>query len=141
MTLATSSALSWEDLSADSEETIDVVDELDAPESGVQPVAHAVRKDEHLFGALLRTCVLILDSDTIADRIRTELVSALRTQTGETWVRATRGESVDLAPCGSLTLDEWAARLVARVLDRSAGDSTIRRAVRDAGICAFGLSY
>ena len=55
------------------------------------------------------------------------------------WQGILRGESEDYAACGSATLDEWAADLVARVLGSAARAGSIRRDLRNRGVAAFGL--
>jgi hypothetical protein len=55
------------------------------------------------------------------------------------WQGILRGESEDYAACGSATLDEWAADLIARVLGSAARAASIRRDLRSRGVAAFGL--
>jgi hypothetical protein len=55
------------------------------------------------------------------------------------WRAILRSESEDFGPCGSLSLDEWAADLVARALGAPARSASIRRELRSAGVAAFGL--
>ena len=55
------------------------------------------------------------------------------------WQGILRGESEDYAACGSATLDEWAADLIARVLGSAARAGSIRRDLRSRGVAAFGL--
>jgi hypothetical protein len=55
------------------------------------------------------------------------------------WQRLLRGESEDFAACGTSTLDEWAANLVARATGDVTRTQAIRRELRRYGIAAFGL--
>ncbi|MGA3123458.1 MAG: hypothetical protein ABSF69_22030 [Polyangiaceae bacterium] len=55
------------------------------------------------------------------------------------WQRLLRGESDDFAACGTSTLDEWAANLVARATGDVTRTQAIRRELRRYGIAAFGL--
>lgn len=54
------------------------------------------------------------------------------------WQSVIRGLSEDFSECGSLTLDEWAAAIVARVVGNGRSDA-IRREVRRRGVAAFGF--
>ena len=55
------------------------------------------------------------------------------------WRGILRGESEDYEACGSTTLDEWAASLVARVVGGAPRADGIRRELRRRGVAAFGL--
>ena len=55
------------------------------------------------------------------------------------WSGVLRGESEDFGPCGTQTLDEWAADLVARFLGSTSRGASVRREVRSLGVAAFGL--
>lgn len=57
----------------------------------------------------------------------------------EAWSGILRGESEDFGPCGTQTLDEWAADLVARFLGSTSRGASVRREVRSLGVAAFGL--
>ena len=60
--------------------------------------------------------------------------------TSEAWRGVLDATTADLAACGAATLDSWAAELVAAVLDAPSGAvPDLRRALRRAGIAAFGL--
>ncbi len=55
------------------------------------------------------------------------------------WQRLLRGQSEDFAACGTSTLDEWAANLVACATGDVTRTQAIRRELRRYGIAAFGL--
>jgi hypothetical protein len=58
----------------------------------------------------------------------------------EAWRGVLDGTGGDLAACGAATLDAWAAELVAAVLNAPSGAvPELRRALRRAGVAAFGL--
>jgi hypothetical protein len=54
------------------------------------------------------------------------------------WQSVIRGQAEDFSACGTETLDEWAAGIVARVVSSSRADS-IRRELRRRGVAAFGF--
>ncbi|MGD0679058.1 MAG: hypothetical protein ABSC94_26950 [Polyangiaceae bacterium] len=55
------------------------------------------------------------------------------------WQGILRGQSSDFSGCGAMTLDEWAADLVARCLGDPARAGVLRRDLRQSGVAAFGL--
>ncbi|MEB2312323.1 MAG: hypothetical protein OZ921_20300 [Sorangiineae bacterium] len=56
------------------------------------------------------------------------------------WRAVLRGESADLAACGSATLDDWSADLLAALLDASTERKReFKRELRRHGVAAFGL--
>jgi hypothetical protein len=55
------------------------------------------------------------------------------------WRGILRGESEDYEACGSASLDEWAADVVARVLGGATRADGIRRELRRRGVAAFGM--
>jgi hypothetical protein len=55
------------------------------------------------------------------------------------WRGILRGESEDYEACGSASLDEWAADVVAQVLGAAVRADGIRRELRRRGVAAFGL--
>lgn len=55
------------------------------------------------------------------------------------WSVAITGGEADFSVCGTQTLDEWSANLIARVAGTPAKLESIRRALRGRGVCAFGL--
>jgi hypothetical protein len=55
------------------------------------------------------------------------------------WQGVLRGESEDFAACGSATLDEWAADVLARCMGAPALAPVLRRELRNRGVAAFGL--
>ena len=55
------------------------------------------------------------------------------------WRAILRGESDDLEPCGALSLDEWAADLLARLCQKVSKAQVLRRELRSRGIAAYGL--
>jgi prevent-host-death family protein len=55
------------------------------------------------------------------------------------WRGILRGESEDFGACGTTTLDEWAADVVARALGSVSRANDIRRELRRRGVAAFGL--
>jgi hypothetical protein len=54
------------------------------------------------------------------------------------WQGVIRGESEDYGACGSTTLDEWAANVVARVVGDGRTEA-IRKELRRHGVAAFGF--
>jgi len=56
------------------------------------------------------------------------------------WRAILRNESEDFAPCGALSLDEWAADAIARILGSASRAAMVKRQLRDHGVAAFGLS-
>jgi hypothetical protein len=65
--------------------------------------------------------------------------TAAFTQTVLAWQAILRGEGEDFASCGSATLDEWTADLVARLLGNPTLAAQVRRELRKRGVAAFGL--
>jgi hypothetical protein len=55
------------------------------------------------------------------------------------WRAILRGTSDDLAPCGPLPLDEWAAHLAAGLCAKPEKEPVFRRELRSRGVAAFGL--
>jgi hypothetical protein len=55
------------------------------------------------------------------------------------WQDVLRETGEDLSACGTATLDEWSADLVARTLGGSIRPDAIRRELRKHGVAAFGL--
>ena len=55
------------------------------------------------------------------------------------WQGILRGESEDFAACGNGMLDEWAAALVALVLQNAQRADGLKRELRQRGVAAFGL--
>jgi hypothetical protein len=54
------------------------------------------------------------------------------------WRNIINGDGGDLANCGGRTLDEWSADLISRLLGAPAKLDSIRRALRQHGVAAFG---
>jgi hypothetical protein len=82
----------------------------------------------------------------VAARESTDVASSLRDHlmsggdaTANAWRLILRSESEDFGPCGALSLDEWAADVLARALGAPARSASIRRELRSAGVAAFGL--
>jgi hypothetical protein len=65
--------------------------------------------------------------------------TAAFTETVLAWQAILRGEGEDFASCGSATLDEWTADLVARLLGNPTLAAQVRRELRKRGVAAFGL--
>jgi hypothetical protein len=61
------------------------------------------------------------------------------TRAARAWRCVLRGDSDDLSECGSRTLDEWAADLVARLVAAPSKAEQLRRELRKRGVAAFGL--
>lgn len=61
-------------------------------------------------------------------------------RTREAWRAILDGTSEDFAACGGAMLDEWTADLCARWLGTPALAPRLRRALRDRGVAAFGLT-
>jgi hypothetical protein len=55
------------------------------------------------------------------------------------WQDVLRETGEDFSACGTATLDEWSADLVARTLGGSTRPDAIRRELRKHGVAAFGL--
>jgi hypothetical protein len=96
--------------------------------------------------------VLVLEDVAIASGADARARDNLRAYLGEmcvegiladekaiAWQGILRGESEDFGPCGSATLDEWAADLVARALGNASRAAGIRRDLRQRGVAAFGF--
>jgi hypothetical protein len=96
--------------------------------------------------------VLVLEDVAIASGADARARDNLRAYLGEmsvdgvaadekavAWQGILRGESEDFSPCGSTTLDEWAADLVARALGNASRAAGIRRDLRQRGVAAFGF--
>jgi hypothetical protein len=78
------------------------------------------------------------ESAEVAASLRDSLVSG-ESPTANAWRAILRGESEDFGPCGALSLDEWAADVLARALSSPTRASLLRRDLRSAGVAAFGL--
>jgi hypothetical protein len=59
--------------------------------------------------------------------------------TATAWRGALIGTSPDLAACGEMPLDVWAAELLSELLAAPAERETLRRALRRQGVAAFGM--
>lgn len=58
----------------------------------------------------------------------------------DAWRRVLDGTSTELAACGEKTLDEWGSGLLASLLGRAPqAAEELRRALRRAGVAAFGM--
>jgi len=58
----------------------------------------------------------------------------------DAWRSVLDGSSQDLSACGDKTLDEWGSSLLASLLGRAPqGAEELRRALRRAGVAAFGM--
>jgi len=58
----------------------------------------------------------------------------------DAWRGVLNGTATDLSACGAMTLDSWAAELVAAALNAPSGAvNEVRRDLRRAGVAAFGL--
>ena len=58
----------------------------------------------------------------------------------DAWRGVLEGTASDLTACGAITLDTWAAELLAAMLNAPSGDvPELRRELRRAGVAAFGL--
>jgi hypothetical protein len=56
------------------------------------------------------------------------------------WRGVLEGSCADIASCGDKTLDEWGSDLLAALLGRApSGGEELRRALRRAGVAAFGV--
>jgi len=55
------------------------------------------------------------------------------------WRDLLEGTASDLASCGELSLDAWAAELLAVLLDAPSEREVLRRALRGHGVAAFGM--
>lgn len=128
------------DLSADP--VLEVVDELvfDAVDEGT-PDAYAA------FVAALSDVALGFGADPVGiARMRAILGDrgdgpperAPTDRSACAWQSVIRGQAEDFSECGSLTLDEWAADVVARVVGGGRTDA-IRRELRRRGVAAFGF--
>lgn len=74
-------------------------------------------------------------------RLDASATDAERTLRGQAlaWQGILRGESEDFTACGNGMLDEWAASLVAHVLQMSGRADGFKRELRCRGVAAFGL--
>lgn len=55
------------------------------------------------------------------------------------WRAVLRGDLDDIGACGGRMLDEWVAEIVAAILGTPERSPELRRALRNHGVCAFGL--
>ena len=56
------------------------------------------------------------------------------------WRAVLRGDLDDVEACGGRMLDEWVAEIVAAIQGQPAKAPELRRALRERGVCAFGLA-
>jgi hypothetical protein len=123
----------------DEDEEIEIVDDLDStrfsdPATGGEPVP-PVDVYERFVGML--HCIAAATDDGAASA---RLTAALADDvTAKAWRAILLGESDDFAACGSKTLDEWAADLIAQALAAPAKTDLVRRELRSRGVAAFGL--
>lgn len=61
------------------------------------------------------------------------------TRTTEAWRAILSGASDDLSGCGGVTLDEWGAEVLARLMGMPSRAAHLRRELRTRGVAAFGL--
>jgi len=125
----------------DQEPDLEIVDELvfDAVDEGVDD-AYSI------FVAALTDVALGFGADPVGvDRLRgmlgqTRVDGLLADEGARAWQGVIRGESEDFSRCGSATLDEWAAGVVARVVGSGCSRTdAIRRELRRRGVAAFGF--
>jgi hypothetical protein len=103
------------------------------------PVEEQAASDE--FVQRLTRVLADVGGDHAAQRLR----ETLRAPSAEiapllsAWKGILDCESDDLSACGGQTLDEFAAQLAASALEQPERQTELRRALRSAGIAAFGL--
>jgi hypothetical protein len=69
-----------------------------------------------------------------------DAASAAFRSVADAWRSVLDGSSQDLSACGEKTLDEWGSSLLAGLLGRAPqGAEDLRRALRRAGVAAFGM--
>lgn len=128
-----------QEASADGDPVLEVVDELefDAVDEGAHD-AYGV------FVDALTDVALGFGADPVGvNRLRamlgeTQVESLVTDRAARAWQSVIRGQAEDFSECGSETLDEWAADVVARVVGGSRSDA-IRRELRKRGVAAFGF--
>ncbi len=87
-------------------------------------------------GATDRVTSLVAGGILLADgTVATRFDAARRA-----WRAILRNESEDFGPCGALSLDEWAADAIARILGSASRAAILKRHLRDHGVAAFGLA-
>jgi len=127
-------------------EVIEIVEELSFDDPVEEPASPASASDP------FASFVFVLEDVAIASGADNRARDNLRAYLGEisvdgiaadaralAWQGILRGESEDFGPCGSATLDEWAAELVARALGNASRAAGIRRDLRQRGVAAFGF--
>jgi hypothetical protein len=127
------------DPNLDLDPVLEVVDELvfDAVDEGADD-AYAV------FVAALTDVALGFGADPLGvDRLRAMLgdgrADGLSADRGaRAWQSIIRGQAEDFSECGTQTLDEWAAEVIAGVVGGGRTDA-IRRELRKRGVAAFGF--
>jgi hypothetical protein len=112
---------------------IEIVDDLDATDGEDLPL-----EDDRFssFARMLADIARTAGDAAAADRL-TEALTA--DPTARAWRAILLGESDDFAACGSKTLDEWAADLIAQSLATPSKADLVRRELRSRGVAAFGL--
>jgi hypothetical protein len=92
------------------------------------------------FAVLSRTLAEVLESAG-APQLAEGLPEMLEGMpVARAWREILRGTSDDFGACGSAMLDEWAAELLAGLLDAPTRASSLRQELRSRGIAAFGLA-
>lgn len=148
-----------QDVEIDAPAPVPVAVESPPPAPEADPFATLVRVMQQVAGPQGAACVAMLlgqarvEASAIDDAVAESLVAAGLLERASkglarseaftnrvlAWQGILRGESEDFDACGTATLDEWAADVIARVVGNPARVDMLRRELRSRGVAAFGL--
>jgi hypothetical protein len=97
---------------------------------------------ENVFAEFSRRLSLVavsIGGDAAGAELNALLSSATFAPQAQAWRSVLNGESDDLASCGPVMLDEFAAKALATALRQPERVQELRKNVRNEGIVAFGL--
>jgi hypothetical protein len=115
-----------------------------SPESGTvlcgaEAQARACENVFAEFARRLSRVAVSIGGDAAGAELNALLSSAPFAPQAQAWGSVLNGESDDLASCGPVMLDEFAAKALATALGQPERAQELRKNVRNEGIVAFGL--
>lgn len=112
-----------------------------APESAFESLVRALTRVALERGATRAAALLpeLLAGDRFPSGVEDSRRARALVAGAAAWRDVLEGTASDLASCGDLSLDVWAAELLAVVLDAPSEREVLRRALRSHGVAAFGM--
>jgi hypothetical protein len=130
----------------DNGDDIEIVDDLDAiaydiDEADAREIVMSedAESEDAPFSIYVRTLTDVLIAAGGSDAAGALAATLADEPTARAWRRIISGESEDFTACGTKSLDEWSAELVARLIAMPAKTDQLRRELRSRGVAAFGI--